>query len=334
VDGGDGGPATSAALNEPQRIAFDSSGNLFVSTFDRIRMINASTGVITTFAGNGSTADWSPPYQSTIGDGGPATSAALDQPEGLAIDTYGNIYVADQLHSKIRVINATNGYIKSIAGNGSLHGFSYTPLVPTSNAVGYPYGLLFDSPGNLYVSQGFVSVIRMINASTGNITTIAGNGGQSYGGDGGSATSASFYYPLDLAFDTPGNLYIADKTNYRVRMINASTGNITTIAGDGNPNFGGDGGPATNASLNNPSCLAFDSTGNLYIADSQNNRVRMINASTGNITTIAGNGNQSFGGDGGPATNASVNYPLGLAFDSTGNLYIVDLGGYIRVVYI
>lgn len=330
---GDGEHASSATLDFPNRLAFDSSGNLYISANARIRMINASTSNIETFAGNGTATYLNKPGD-PIGDGGPATNATFNQVQGLAFDASGNLYVSDEIHNRVRMINATTRYIKSIAGNGSLHGIGGNNIIPTSSAVGMPYGLAFDSPGNLYIAEGYSSVVRMINASTGNITTIAGNGGQSFGGDGFSATNASLYYPVSLAFDTPGNLYIADMKNNRIRMVNASTGNITTIAGQSSAGSSGDGAPAISAYLNYPSGLAFDSPGNLYISDRYNNRIRMINASSGNITTVAGNGSSTSGGDGGPATNAAIASPSGLAFDTSGNLHIVDSGSSsIRIIY-
>src|SRR5439155_23906962 len=173
---------------------------------------------------------------------------------------------------------------------------------------------------NLYIADPNNNRIRKVAAATGIITTVAG-GGSSLG-DGGAATSASLYDPTALALDASGNLYIADQNNHRIRKVDAATGIITTVAGNGSPAFGGDGGAATSASLNNPDGVAVDASGNVYVAEQSNHRIRRVAAATGIITTVAGNGSPAFAGDGGPATSARLNYPDRVALDASGNLYI------------
>jgi sugar lactone lactonase YvrE len=233
----------------------------------------------------------------------------------VAVDSVGNVYIADLGNKRIRKVSG--GTITTIAGNGAA-GFSGDGGPATSASLSAPYGVALDSTGSLYTADNDNNRIRKVSGGT--ITTVAGNGNLGFSGDGGPATSASLAQPEGLAVDSSGNLYIADTRNHRIRKL--SGGTITTIAGNGTPGFSGDGGPATSASLYNPGGVAVDSAGNLYIADSNNNRIRKV--SGGTITTVAGNGNAGFSGDGGPATSASLNYPIGIAVDSAGDLYTAD----------
>ncbi len=195
-----------------------------------------------------------------------------------------------------------------------------------------PSATAFDAAGNLYFAETGNHVVRKVT-SAGIITTVAGNGVQGFAGDGGLATSAELDSPAGLALDAAGDLYIADSHNQRIREVNAATGIIATIAGTGAAGFSGDGGAATAAKLDLPTALAFDAAGNLYLADTNNHRVRRIAAATGAITTIAGNGVEAFTGDNGPATSASIDSPNGLALDAAGNLYIADThNGRVREV--
>jgi len=187
-------------------------------------------------------------------------------------------------------------------------------------------GSAADGTAWLYIADSYNNRIRAVNGNTGVITTVAGNGEGLYGGDGGQATSAELHRPYGVAVDTDGNIYIADTLNNRIRKVTISTGIITTVAGTGAPSYSGDGGPATSAGLNNPTGVAFDPTGNLYIADQLNNRIRMVTIPGGIITTVAGNGTVGSGGDGGPAIDAQLFHPTGLALDANGNLYIADTG--------
>ncbi len=310
-DTGDGGPATSAALITPYSVWLDSSGNIyFVQNGDsRVRKVTVATGVITGLGGN-QTSGYS-------GDGSTATKAQMNFPTGGAMDSSGNIYVADSLNHRIRKIN--NGTISTIAGNGILS-YSGDGGPANSAELNTPQSVAVDSSGNYYIADTANNVVRKVTSS-GTITTLAGTGTAGYGGDGGAASAAQLNRPQGVAVDSGGNVYVADSQNARIRKISA--GSISTVAGNGSPGFGGDGGAATAAQLYVPTGVAVDSAGNLFIADFTNNRVRKV--SGGAITTVAGNGGSGYSGDGGPAVSAQFNGPVAVALDSTGNLYIADL---------
>jgi uncharacterized protein (TIGR03437 family) len=304
---GDNGPATSAWLSEPRAVAVDAPGNLYITDSGNSRIRKVSNGVITTVAGNG-TFGYS-------GDGGPATSAQLYQPIGITVDSAGNVYFADTGNEVVRKV--ANGVITTVAGTGT-GGFSGDGGPATSSPLAYPYGVTVDSARNLYIAE--VSGRRVRKVSNGVITTVAGTGTAGFSGDGGPATSAQLGQPYDVAMDSTGNLYIADAGADRIRKVSA--GIITTVAGNGTAGYGGDNGSAASAQLNGPNSVAVDPAGNLYIADTGNNCIRKV--SNGVITTVAGNGTAGFSGDNGPATAAQLNAPLGVALDSSGNLYIAD----------
>jgi uncharacterized protein (TIGR03437 family) len=299
---GDDGPATSAQLNSRWGVAVDSAGNLYIADTNNNRIRKVSGGIITTVAGNGT-----PGFS---GDSGPATSIQLSAPSGVAVDSAGNLYIADTNNNRIRKVSG--GIITTVAGNGTL-GFSGDGGPATSAQLKEPYGVTVDSAGNLYIAEPYDNRIRKI--SGGIITTLAGNGTSGFSGDGGPATSAQLAFPVGIAVDTAGNLYIAD--GGFVRKV--SGGIITTVAGGGIEL--GDGGPATRAKLG-ASGVAMDTAGNLYIADQGNERIRKV--SGGIITTIAGKGTLGFSGDGGPATSAQLNVPVTVAMDTAGNVYIAD----------
>ncbi len=313
VYSGDGGPAASASLSYPYAVAIDGSGNLYIADLmnRRIRKVSAD-GTITTVAGNGT-----PVYS---GDGGPAASASLQSPYGVAVDGGGNFYIADYYNQRTRKVSA-DGTITTVAGNGA-NGFSGDGGPAASARLSYPSGVAMDGSGNLYIADQYNQRIRMVSAG-GTITTVAGSGATVYFGDSGPATSASLSNPSGVVVDGGGNLYIADPNNNRIRKVSAG-GTISTVAGNGIYGFSGDGGPAASASLSFPFGVATDGGGNLYIADSNNNRIRKVSAE-GTITTVAGNGAAGFSGDGGPAISASFSFPIGVAVDSGGNLYIADL---------
>ncbi len=235
------------------------------------------------------------------------------------MDASGNLYIAEQANNRIRKISAS-GIISTVAGNGSF-GFSGDDGVATSASLYYPTHVAVDASGNLYIADQGNNRIRKVSPS-GIISTVAGNGSAGFSGDGGLATAASLYRPQGVAVDALGNLYIADISNQRIRKVNTS-GIISTVAGIGSFGFSGDGGSATAASLHNPSGVAVDASGNLYIADYSNYRIRKVNTS-GIISTVAGNSSYGFSGDGGSATAARLNNPIGVAVDASGNLYIAD----------
>jgi len=311
---GDGGAATSASLLAPVSVAVDSSGNVFIlqNGDGRIRKVDSKSN-INTVVGSG-----------TLGFGGDGTSTPLqmqmNSPTGLTVDSSGNLYVADSLNLRIRKI-ASSGGVSTIAGNGvlSYSGDGGPALSAQMNA---PQAVAVDSAGNLYVADSGNNVVRKI--SKGIITTIAGTGSAGSGGDNGAAATAQLNSPQGVAVDSAGNVYIADTINAKVRKVTPG-GTISTVAGNGTPGFGGDGGAATSAQLYTPVGVAVDSAGNLYIADFGNGRIRKVSAG-GTITTVAGNGNQGYSGDGGPAANAQLAEPQGVAVDAAGNLYIADTG--------
>ncbi len=309
---GDGGAATGALLNNPVGLVFDRHGNIYFADQgnNRIRKISSS-GIISTFAGNG-TAGYS-------GDGGPATNAEFNSIWSIAIDTIGKVFISDRDNEVIRQID-TSGIVSTFAGNGS-GGFSGDGGAATSASLQYPCGVGVDHFGNVYISDQTNCRIRKVDPS-GIITTIAGTGSAGYGGDGGPASSASLYYPANVFPDNSGNIYISDQSNNRIRKIDAS-GTITTIAGNGTAGSSGDGGPATAAELSGVSACLEDGMGNIYVAD-ENFRLRKI-SSAGIISTIAGIGTNGYTGDGGPATTAQVSHLWGIGIDPMSNIYFSDV---------
>jgi uncharacterized protein (TIGR03437 family) len=302
---GDGGLATNATLNFPSGLAVDTVGNLYIADEDNHRVRKVSGGIITTVAGTG--------VVGFSGDGGPATSATLDRPNGVALDAAGNLYIACD---KIDVRKVTGGTITTIAGRPAF-GFSGDGGPAINALFDVIYGIAVDSAANLYIAD--FNRIRRVTAN-GIVDTFAGNRRFRFSGDGGAATGATLnlVQPGGIAANASGDLYIADTLTYRVRKV--SGGTITTVAGNGSPGFSGDGGPATAASMSSPAAITLDAAGNLYIADG--NRIRKV--SGGIIMTVAGTGDQGLSGDGGPATSASLNYPVGIAVDAAGNLYIAE----------
>src|SRR6185312_3343533 len=281
----------------------------------------AHSQTIQTVAGNG--------LSGFGGDGVQATATSLYYPAGVAFDATGNMYISDNFNNRIRKVDAA-GVITTIAGNGS-NGFVGDGGQATAAEVNYPVGITFDNAGNLYIADRYNYRIRKISTS-GVITTVAGNGTGAYSGDGGQATAASLWQPYSVAVDNVGNIYIADSQNNRIRKVDAS-GIITTVAGNGTAGSTGDGGQATAAELNAPGTVVLDAAGNIYIAEGGGNRIRMVNASSGIITTVIGNGVANTAGDGGLATAASINAPTSLTIDKWGDLFVGETGGnVIRMV--
>jgi sugar lactone lactonase YvrE len=317
---GDGGAATAAKLNVQFGVAADAAGNLFIADYNNhcIRKVNPA-GFISTVAGNGTLGFG--------GDGGTATAAQLSYPTGVAIDGSGNLYIADFANSRIRRVDPA-GIITTVAGNTS--GYSGDGGAATAAQLNQPYALAFDGSGNLYIGDVGNNRIRKITTA-GIISTFAGNGTTGFSGDGAAATAAQLYTPYGLAADDGGNLYIADFFNNRIRMVSPA-GIISTVAGTGPGSFFGDGGPATAARLNSPSGVAVDGSGNLFIADVNNNRIRKVNPA-GIISTVAGTSSYGLSGDGGAATAAQLNNPRCVTVDNAGNLYITDFANdRIRIV--
>ncbi|MGC9194890.1 MAG: hypothetical protein ACP5IL_05465, partial [Syntrophobacteraceae bacterium] len=324
---GDSGVATSAQLNLPGGVGADMSGNIYIadSLNNRIRKVDASTGIITTVAGNG-TGGYS-------GDGGSALSAQLNNPAGVAVDLSGNLYIADTSNNRIREVSATTPrMIITVAGSGA-PGYSGDGAAAVSAQLNSPLGVAVDTSGNLYIADSSNNCIREVNATSGIISTVAGNGTAGYSGDGGAATSAQLSQPGGVTVDYLDNIYIADTANERIRKVDPS-GDITTVAGTGTAGYSGDGGPATSAELNQPVSVAVDASQNIYVADTQNSRIRKVDATSGNVRTIAGNGTQGYAGDGGPAILAQLNLPQGVAVDIAGDIYMADTANYrIRGIY-
>jgi uncharacterized protein (TIGR03437 family) len=312
---GAGRPATAAQLVNPNYIAFDAQGNIYFSDtgLSMVLKVSAVTGVISIVAGNG--------LSNGGGDGGLAVGASLGYPMGLAFDSAGNLYIADRDAGVVRKVD-TNGIITTVVGAGG-GGFSGDGGPATQALLSGPHGVAVDESGNLYIADYGNNRIRMVTASTGIITTIAGSNTIGFAGDGGPATKATFWLPTGIAVDSSGNVYIADTYNHVIRKINTS-GIISTIAGSNQGGYGGDNGPATKADLAAPQSVTLDASGNLYIGDTANERIRYVNPS-GIITTIAGTGTAGFSGDGALATGATFGNPVGLAVDASGAVYVADL---------
>ncbi len=313
---GDGGPATNAELANLGGVAVDASGNLFVAETEYNVILKVATnGIITTVVGG----------TNGLGDGGAATNAGLFAPWGVAVDASGSLFIADTANQRIRRVG-TNGIITTVAGNGT-YGYSGDGGPATSAELNGPAGMTVDASGNLFIADRDNQRIRKVGTN-GIITTAAGNGyyntnrGGGYSGDGGPATKAELYYPSGVAVDASGNLFVAG--NNVIRKV-GTNGIITTMAGNGIEGYSGDGGPVTSAELNNPAGVTVDGSGNLFITDEFNERIRKA-GTDGIITTVAGNGTEGYSGDGGAATNAELNDPAGVVVDGSGNLFIADQG--------
>jgi hypothetical protein len=313
---GDGGPSVAAELSGPSGVAQDVAGNLYIADSQNARIRKVSqNGIITTFAGTG-TSGFS-------GDGGAATNAQLDAPIAIALDGAGNVYISDFGNNVIRKVNASTGIITTSAGGGPANNCTTNGATPTTNSVRGVYALAISPAGDMYFNCG--NVIEKLNLTGTTISIYAGQSGiQSSTGDGGAATNATFDTVEGLTVDAAGNLYIADSYANKVRFVKASTGIITTVAGTGASGFGGDGGLAISATLYGPVAVALDHSGDLFIADGGNNEIREVSGFNGKISTIAGNRTSGYAGDGGPATSATLIYPVALAYGTAGNLFVAD----------
>ncbi|PZF71894.1 T9SS type A sorting domain-containing protein [Taibaiella soli] len=321
---GDNGPATAAQLNHPWGLAVDASGNVFIADNgnDLIRRVDAVTGIITRYAG------WGPGNGNSQG-GGTATNVDLTSPRGVAVDALGNLYISEYGGNRICKVTASNHILTVMVGNEyGTGGFSGDGGQADTAMIKNPEMLLLDTAGNLYFGEWNNHRIRVINLASGIINTFAGNGTSGSAGDSGLATAAQLTSPSGLARDANNNIYVCDYATRKIRKIDAGTGIITTVAGNGlmTAPGSGDGGPALSAQLNDPRGITADAAGNLYISDNGSNRVRMVNATTGIITNVMGNGSTTYGGDGDPANNSVLNTysPSAVNVDAAGNVYISD----------
>ncbi|MBL0156357.1 MAG: hypothetical protein IPP47_04560 [Bryobacterales bacterium] len=318
---GDAAAATSAQLSNPIAVAIDSSGNLYIAdqVNHRIRKVDTS-GTITTIAGKDT--------QGYDSEATVAATSSLYYPCGIAVDKSGNIYISDSVNHVVRKITGTA--IATIAGNNTA-GFTEFNTPTTANpdgdllakdaSINLPTGIVVDAAGVVYFSDTNNHCIRKI-ATDGYITTIAGTGVAGVLGDGGLATAAKLNHPIGLALDSAGSLYIADQMNNRIRKIN-SAGIITTVAGAGLPGYSGTGGPATSAQLRYPSGVAVDASGNIFIADTSNSRIRVV-LENKTIHNVAGNGRFDDYGDNDTALNAALRFPVSVSAGANGKVYVVD----------
>lgn len=326
--------ASSAKLYGPTAVATDSNGNYYFADCNPstgygcvIYKVTVSTGIINIVAGTGAAG--------YTGDGGAATSATFStNVRGLTVAPSGNVYISDGGYCVIRKVTipsgSTTGTIATYAGSNSTKttscgGSSGDGGAATSAFLYFPSGI-YTTSSTLYIADLMNHRVRAVSASTGKISTVAGDGTSGYTGDGGAATSAELVSPTGVALDTNGNIYITDQgsnnSNSDVREVSASTGYISTFAGGTGVGSGGDGGAATSAKLDVPKNLAVDSSNNVYVADTYNNKIRKV--TSGTINTYAGNGSEGFTGDGGAATSAEMNLPYAVAADGSGNIYIAD----------
>jgi len=317
----DGAVALAAPLNYPHGVAVDSRGNFYISDHfnNQIKKVDPN-GRITNFAGNGEFA-----YG---GDNGPAVRAALGKPFEIVCDRSDNVYFVDAAGIRIRRIRTT-GVIETAAGNGSIE-ISGDNGPAVSAGLGGLAAIGVDAAGNLYISSVTGNSVRKVNASDGRISGVAGYAVAGFAGDNGPALSASLLSPEGLGADAAGNLFIADRNNRRIRRINAA-GTISTVAGNGSNRTFVDFGPVRTANLLQPYALAIDGVGNLYIADTFNHRIRKV-STDGRISTIAGSGTPGYSGDNGPAVQARIDRPLGIAVDKPGNVYFTQPGNGENVV--
>jgi streptogramin lyase len=309
---GDGAAATAAELNQPCGLAVDSAGDLFIADYANnvVREVIKTTGDIITVAGNGT--------PGSGGDGGLAVNAELDFPEGVAVDSAGNVFIADTVNNQVREVVKATGEIVTVAGSGAVGPAADVPL-------NNPLAVAVDAAGDLFIADWGNNVIREVDLATGAISTVAGTGVPGFSGNNGPATAAKLDEPEGIAVDSAGDLFIADWKNNVVREVVKATGQIIAFAGNHTAGHSGDNGPATAAELDQPVGLALDSAGDLFIAEYGDDAVREVVKASGDIITVAGNLTSGYSGDGGLATAAELDYPFGLAVNSAGELFVSDV---------
>ncbi len=322
---GDGGPADQALCTEPFMCDFDSAGNLFYSESRNnvIRRVDKATGIVTTVAGNGE-AGYS-------GDGGPAIQATMKEPYSLQVDrNNGDIYIVDRLNAVVRRVDAATGVITTVAGTGE-QGYSGDGGPGGQAMLREPNDCFLDGRGGLLIADIQDQRIRRLDLATGIISTFAGNGEKERAGDGKPALEASIMGARAVCMDSKGNTYIAEREGNGVRKVDAN-GIMSTVAGNGERGYEGDGGPALTATWGSPKAIRCDAQDNIVVVDTENHAIRRIDAVTGIVTTIAG-GRLGGEGDGGPATEAAMDRPHGCGIDAQGNIFVADSNNHrVRVV--
>ena len=313
---GDLGAATAARIAHPEGITVAANGDVYYADPDNnvIRKVTAATGIITTVAGSGG--------NGSSGDGGLAILAKFKNAEGVFVVANGDLYLADTGNHEIRKVTALTGIVTLVVGSTS-PGYSGDGGAATAARLRLPAAIVVAANGDMYIADTGNDAVRKVTAATGIATTYAGTGTTGYTGDGGAATSARLSGPQGLVLAGNGDLYIADTGNNVIRRVTAATGVITTFAGTGTAGFLGDGGVATSARLNAPESVSISASGELYIADAGNNRIRRVSTG-GTITTVAGTGTAGAAGDGGLPTAAQLNSPHGIAVSTSGTYYISD----------
>jgi hypothetical protein len=325
--GGENIPAAGSVVNYPYIVRVDAARNVFFAESGyRVRRIDAATGLVATYAGTGNQSV-DPPVE-----GVPATQTSFGSIAGMTLEANGDLLISDGFQSVVRRVSGSTGLINTIAGNGSAY-FCGESVAPRDACLNYAKSWVFDTNGDIYLSDYNNRRVSRIDATTGTMTTFAGRFGSPYylyQGEGGPATSANIVGgPTGVALDKTGNVYFGSGYGYRLLRVNKATGIINSIAGTGENGFSGDGGPATAALTSYVGSVAVDAAGNFFFADEFNDRIRKVAAGTGIITTIAGTGNGSGPlGDGGPATSASIDWPMKLTFDKAGNLVFLDYSHY------